>query len=403
MAPLSGIRVVDLTQYEAGTSCTQSLAWLGAEVIKIEPPRYGEQGRISSRDIPDIDSPYFLLLNANKQSVALDLKSEQGKKIIRKLIESADVFVENFGPGAIERLGLSYDDVAAINPRIVYGTIKGYDPEGPFGSYLSMDPIGQAMGGSIAITGLPDGTPVRPGPTMADTGSGLHLTIGILAALRERDTSGEGQKVSVSMQEAMINFCRISYSRTISAGDRPVERAGSGMGLKAAPARLYVCKPGGPNDYIYVYASRTPQSRHWDRILETIGREDLKGDPRFLTAESRWEHREIVDGMISEWTGQRTKIEAVHALAGAGVPAGAVMNPAELAEDPHLNSNGAFVKVSRPDRGEYKMPGWPVKMSRWKPTIVAAPTLGADTREVLSTLAEVTDSELDELESDGVI
>ena len=397
MSPLSGIRVLDLSQYEAGTSCTQSLAWLGAEVIKVEPPGYGEQGRVSSRDIPGADSGYFLMLNANKQSVVLDLKTEDGKKIMAKLITESDVIVENFGPGSIERLGFGYEDVAVMNPRIIYGSIKGYDPEGPYGSYLSMDPIGQAMGGSIALTGLPDGKPLRPGPTLADTGSGLHLTIGILAALRDRDTTGKGQKVSISMQEAIINFTRVAYSRTLANGGAPLRRAGSALGLKSAPAGLYACKPGGPDDYIYIYASRTPQSKHWSRILDTLGRAELKEDPRFATPELRAQNVDFIDDMISEWTGQRTKIEALELLAGAGVPAGAVMNPSELAEDPHLNANGTFVTVSRPERGEFKMPGWPVKMSNWTPTIVAAPTLGADTRQVLSTVAGLTDDELDEL------
>lgn len=402
MPPLSGIRIIDLSQFEAGTSCTESLAWLGAEVIKIEPPGRGEQGRSSSRDVPDLDSYYFILLNANKQSVTLNLRTERGREIMRDLIKNADVFVENFAPGAIERLGFGYDAVREINSSIVYASIKGFDPDGPYGQYLAMDPVAQAMGGSVAITGFEDDVPVRPGPTMADTGSGLHLSIGILAALFERQTTGRGRRVFVSMQEAVINFNRIAFARSLMQGGLAAQRTGNAVAMKTAPSNIFPCKPGGPNDYVYVYVSRTPTSSHWRRLLETIGREDLLGDPRFATPETRGEHVAAVDEIITAWTSQYTKEEATRILAGAGVPVGAIMDTAELAADPHLRSNGTFVTVKHAARGDITMPGWPVKFSDWEPAVEPAPLLGEHTHDVLAGLG-VPEQDFPELHSDGVI
>src|ERR687888_139600 len=209
---LSGVRVIDLTQFEAGTSCTETLAWLGADVIKVEEPTQGDQGRRASTDKPGVDSYYFMLLNANKKSVTLNLKDERGKEVMRKLIAEGDVMVENFAPGVIERLGFGYDEVRKINPRIIYAQIKGFAPEGPYGNYLAFDMIAQSVGGALSTTGEIDGRPLKPGPTIGDTGSGLHTAIGILAALYQRQITGRGQRIEVAMQEAVINFCRIAYA-----------------------------------------------------------------------------------------------------------------------------------------------------------------------------------------------
>ena len=223
-AALDGIRVVDLTQFEAGTSCTETLAWLGAEVIKVEPPGKGEQGRYAHAGSGD--SPYFMLLNANKRSVTCNLKSEDGKKLLSKLIAEADVFVENFAPGVIERLGFSYDVVRGINPRMIYAQIKGFAPDGPFAKYLAFDPIAQAAGGGLSITGETDGRPLKPGLNVGDSGAGLHAVIGIVSALYQRQATGEGQRIEVSMQDAVINFGRIAYAAQAMFG-KPAPRAGN--------------------------------------------------------------------------------------------------------------------------------------------------------------------------------
>ena len=401
MPALDGIRVIDLTQFEAGTSCTETLAWLGADVIKIEPPRVGEQGRTASRDVPDLDSFYFLVLNANKRSVALNLKSEAGKDLLRRLIEQADVFVENFAPGAIERLGFDYDTVRGINDRIIYAQIKGFDPAGPFGTYLSLDPIGQAAGGSVSITGYPN-RPVRPGALVADTGSGLHLAVGILAALYQRDRIGTGQRVTVSMQEAVINYCRVAFTRTLMTG-KASGRYGNAMPVPNAPADMYSCKPGGPNDYVMIYTSRSPESDHWPKLLDIIGRPDLKREARFATAEDRAQHADEVDGLIAAWTSTRTKREAMDTLAQAGVPASAVFDTLDLFTDAHLRQNGTFAAVDHPDRGTFYMPGWPVRMSESHVDLVAAPLLGQHTDEVLSQLLKTSSQELEALRAEGVI
>lgn len=402
MAALEGIRVVDLTQFEAGTSCTESLAWLGADVLKIEEPTRGEQGRYSSRDVPEFDSYYFLLLNANKRSVTLNLRDSAGKDLLRKLIAQADVFIENYAPGAIERLGFDYDTVRDINPRIIYAQIKGFDPDGPYGNFLSLDPIAQAAGGSVSVTGTPGGPPVKPGPTIADTGTGLHVVIGIVAALYQREHTGEGQRVRVAMQEAVVNYSRISFSKGLMTG-QPAGRYGNSVQLDAAPSNLYPCKPGGPNDYVMVYASRAPGSVHWKRLLGVIGHPELRDDPRFATPQDRKRHQAEVDKLISDWTSQHTKQEAMQLIGEQGVPSGAIFDTLELSTDEHLRKNGAFVTVQHPQRGEFVMPGWPVRMSASHVPVVAAPLLGQHTDEVLTNLLGLERDEIDALREAGSI
>ncbi|MBJ7601299.1 MAG: formyl-CoA transferase [Candidatus Nephthysia bennettiae] len=402
MAALDGIRVIDLTQFEAGTSCTESLAWLGADVVKIEPPLKGEQGRGASSDRPGQDSYYFLLLNANKRSVTLNLRTERGCQMLRSLIEQGDVFIENFGPGTIERLGFGYEAVKAINPRTIYATVKGFGADGPFGSYLAFDYTAQAAGGSISLTGYPDQPPVKPGPTIGDTGSGLHMAIGILAALYQRERTGEGQRVEVAMQEAVINYCRISYARQGVTG-RAAERFGnqSQLGM-TAPCDTYPCLGDGPNDFCFIYTSRA-DNRHWRRLLELIGRPELVGEARFATPVLRTEHAGEIAEVISAWTCRYPKREVMERLGSAGVPAGAVFDTLELSEDPYLRSRGVFATVQHPQRGEFTMPGWPVHMSDSKVEVTAAPLLGAHNAEVYGSLLGLSATDLAKLSSDGVI
>ncbi len=263
--------MLDLTQFEAGTSCTETLAWLGADVIKVEEPTRGDQGRHASADTPGVDSYYFLFLNANKRSITCNLKEERGRAIFRRMLERADVMIENFGPGVVERLGFGYETVREINPRIIYAQVKGFAPDGPYGDFLSFDMIAQAAGGALSITGEKGRRPIRPGPTIGDTGTGLHCAIGILGALYQRERTGRGQRIEVAMQEAVVNFCRISYARQARFG-RPADRVGNSNALgSSAPSDAYPCKGDGPNDFCYIYTSRATNT-HWQRLLKVIGR-----------------------------------------------------------------------------------------------------------------------------------
>lgn len=400
---LNGVTVIDLTQFESGTVCTETLAWLGANVIKIERPGTGEQGRGSSVDQPGADSYLFILVNANKKSITIDIKHPEGKKLLRRLIEKADVFIENFSPGTIERLGFDYERVRAINPRIVYAQIKGFGSDSPYANFPAFDPVGQAMGGVVSITGERDRPPPRAGPNLADSGTGFHCVIGILAALYQRVLTGEGQRVEVAMQDAMINFIRPAFGRQLVTG-QATERVGNDQPMApVAPNGIYPCKPGGPNDYVFIYTSRWPGSKQWEQLLEVIGHPEMKNAPRFATPESRYEHREEMNPFISAWTSQRTKFEAMEELGRAGVPAGAVLTTAELAEDAYLRQRGMFVTMQHPVRGPIVMPGFPIKLSASSVPIEAAPLLGQNNEEVYMGMLGLPADELARLRRVGAI
>lgn len=399
---LAGVKVVDLTQFEAGTSCTETLAWLGADVVKVEEPTQGDQGRRASTERPGLDSYYFMLLNANKRSITCNLKDEGGRALLRELITVGDVFIENFGPGAIERLGFGYETVRQINPRIIYAQIKGFAPEGPYGNFLSFDMIAQSVGGALATTGDQDQRPLKPGPTIGDTGAGLHCAIGILAALFQRQATGRGQRIEVAMQEAVINFSRIAYSSQMLWGKAPERNGNRSVLGTSAPSDTYPCKGGGPNDYCFIYTSRAA-NHQWRRLLKVVGREDLIDDPRFATPPDRLRHIDDVDALISAWTLQRDKVEVMETFGHAGVPAGAVFDTNELINDPFLRKRGMFTTVDHPVRGEVTMPGWPVKMSDSEVAIVASPLLGQHNEDVLGEWLGYDAGRVQELEAANAI
>jgi formyl-CoA transferase len=394
--------VVDLTQFEAGTSCTETLAWLGAEVIKVEEPKRGEAGRAASSDIPGADSFYFLLLNANKRSITCNLKHPRGRELLTRMIEQADVFIENFAPGVIERLGFSYEDVSRVNPRIIYAQIKGFSAGSPYESYLAFDMIAQAVGGALSTTGEEDGRPLKPGPTIGDTGTGLHAAIGILAALYQRQSTGRGQRIEVAMQEAVINFCRIAYASQL-ASNKAAPRVGNrGVLGTNAPSEAYPCKGDGPNDYCYVYTTRAG-NHHWERLLRVIGREDLLEDPRFASNRERFENRELVDETLKPWIAERSKRDVMETLGKVGIPAGAVFDTDELINDPFLRGQGIFGTIDHPVRGQVTMPGWPVRMSDSKVGLESAPLLGQDNTSIYSELLGCTPEQIDALRAEEVI
>ncbi|GAA4340147.1 formyl-CoA transferase [Pigmentiphaga soli] len=398
---LAGYRVIDLTQFESGTSCTQTLAWLGAEVIKVEPPVTGEQGRNSSAE-GGKDSLYFVQLNTNKKSVTCDLKSARGKELLASLIRHGDVFVENFAPGVIERLGFSADEVLKINPRIVFARIKGFAPGSRYANYLAFDAVAQAAGGAVSITGEQGGRPIKPGPNMADSGTGLHCALGILAALIQRATTDKGQVVEVTMQDAVINFSRIAYAAQAMSG-QPAPRTGNqSIFGGTSPSEVYRCKGDGENDYVYVYTTRAG-SKHWLNLCRLMGREDLLDDPRFKTPQSRAQHADVIDAMLSEWAARYDKREAMEILAAANVPASAVFDTMELFNDPELRARGTFATFTHPQHGELTVPGNMIKLSDSRVTVSSPPLLGEHNRQIYGGLLGYTDEELTSLAGHKII
>ena len=403
---LTGVKVLDLTQWEAGSACAQSLAFLGADVFKVERPKLGDPARIASADSPDADSLYFLVLNSNKRSITIDLQNNKGKEVLTRLIRECDVFLENFAPGTTDKLGLSYEAVSKINPRIIYGTVRGFSEESPYRDFRCFDAIAQSAGGAVAFTGEPDGPPIKPGPTFADTGSGLHLAIGILGALYQREFTGKGQSIRVAMQEAVMNFSRITFARHQLTG-KPVTRVGNGSpSSTAAPSGLYPCKGGGPNDYCFIYTARDELTgnRQWRTLLKTIGRSDLLDDIRFVNPEARFERKEEVDEIIRPWMLRQDKRTAMEMLNGAGVPAGAVFDTGDLMNDPSFRATGMLTEIIHPTRGPVVLPGWPVKMSGSPtPPISCPPTLGQHTDTILHDLLGMDESEIGDLRSSQAI
>src|SRR5258708_21120522 len=360
---LAGIKVIDLTQFEAGTSITETLAWLGAEVIKVENPLGGEQRGSASSDRKDADSYSFMVLNANKKSITLNLKSERGKELLRDLIRKADIFAENFAPGVIERLGVSYDEAGPLNPSIIYATVKGFGNGSRYEKALAFDMIAQACGGVMSITGETAGRPIKPGVTLGDTGTGLHACIGVLAALYQRTVTGRGQKVQVAMQDAMVNYCRIAYALQLLHG-RACPRMGNQVVLGTnAPSDIFKCKPGGHNDYVYIYTSRA-NNQQWERLLKIIGHEELKDDALYATPQLRVQMLDQINAAIEAWTVHHTKHEAMLILGEAGGPCGAVPDTGGLLSEARMRGRESFVEGDHPVRGKVTLPGWPVKRSQ---------------------------------------
>src|SRR5262247_927397 len=377
---LPGIRVVDITNNQAGPSCGQMLAWLGADVIKVEEPVKGDPARTTHKDRPDADSLFYVSFNGNKRSLTLNLKSPGGKEVFTKLLKTADVLLENFGPGVMDRLGFGYAALRELNPRLVYASIKGFGSYGPYADFKSYEPIAQAMGGAMSVTGTSEGPPTYIWPSIGDSGTGMHCVIGILAALMQRHSTGLGQQVEVSMQDAVVNLIRVSLRDHQRLG-HPMPRTGNQLGA-GVPGTTYRCAPGGANDYVFVFV----QQQMWHPLLRAIGRADLVGDARYETGEARWQRKAEVDALVEAWTSARTKHEAMKILAAAGVPCGACLDTGEVLSDPHLRARDMIVEVEHPERGRYLTVGNPVKLSASPTKITTAPLLGEHRREILADL-----------------
>ena len=393
MPALDGLRILDLTQYEAGTSCTQMLAWLGAHVVKVEQPGVGDPGRHTEPGVGD--SLYFLTFNGNKRSLTLNLRTDEGRGIFLELVKRFDVVTENFTLGTMEKLGLGYDVLRAANPAIIYGTIKGFGASGPYAGFKCYDMVAQAAGGCFSLTGTQDSPPLRPGPTLGDTGSGMTLALQILAAYIQRQRTGAGQMVEVSMQEASANFIRTALSHRERFGN-PVPRRGN----RAGPTTdLYPCRPGGPNDYVYIMCNTT---RMWDALCVAIDRPDLTVDERFATQRARREHNDALYAEIAAWTRQRTKYEAMEHLGAHEVPVSAVLDTRDLLEDRHMREREAVTEVVHPERGAWEFLSPPFRMSASHVPMQPAPLLGQHTTEVLMQELGLSGAEVARLSAQGV-
>lgn len=399
---LQGVKVVDFTQFEAGPSCTEALAWLGADVVKIENPNRGDPGRRLRPGKPDNDPYYFHVLNANKKSITVNLKSEKGLELVKDMIRQGDVMIENFAPGAIERLGLSYDEVKKINPGIIYAQVKGFGEGSPFEKNLSFDMIAQACGGNFSVTGEANGPPTRPGITVGDTGTGMLMAITILGALYKKRETGEGHRLQVAMQDAQLHYMRVNFATQGLTG-KAAERGGAKIpGVINAPMGLYPCAPGGPNDYVYIMTSRANPD-HWDRLLKVTGREDLIGDARYATPADRVANEAEVDEIISNWTKTQNKLDAMRLVGEAGIPAGAIMDTMELQNDESFVERGVMQTMQHPVHRPFKMPAWPVRVDGAAARVNSSPMLGEHTEQVASEWLGLNEAAITELKSEGVL
>jgi formyl-CoA transferase len=318
--------------------------------------------------------------------------------MFEELVRNSDVVVENMGPGVMERLGLGYEHLKRLNPRIIHASVKGFGSGGPYSDYKSFEWIAQAMAGAMSMTGSPDGPPTKAIGGLADTGAGLHTAIGILAAIIQRQATGVGQQIEVAQQDAVVNLLRIHLRETYVSG-KPAPRQGN-RSAAAAPSNIYRCSPGGPNDYVFIHCATVEM---WKSLTKIVGRPELGADPRYEDRRDRVAFMDEIDTMIEDWTSKRPKHEVLSILAGAGVPCGAVLDSAEVLSDPHLRQRGFITDLEHPRRGAYPMPGNPVRLSDSPTDVVRAPLLGEHNAEVYGKLLGVGRPELDTLRRDGVI
>ncbi|HUY75638.1 MAG TPA: formyl-CoA transferase [Ktedonobacterales bacterium] len=408
-AALDGVRVLDMTHVQSGPSCTQLLAWLGADVIKIEPPGKGDITRGQLRDLPDVDSLYFTMLNCNKRSVTLNLKSAGGKRVFTELAQRSDILVENFGPGALDRLGFPWETLHELNPSLIYASVKGFGP-GRFVNSKAYETVAQATGGAMSVTGFEDGPPVSTGAQIGDSGAGVHLAAAILAALYQRVSTGQGQRVNVAMQDAVLNLCRVKLRDQQRLAHGPlaeypnetfgdaVPRAGNASG-GGQPGAALRCKPGGPNDYIYVIV----QPHIWEGLSRLIGAPELASDPDWNTPQARLRKLDQMFALIEGWTREHTKYEVMNMLNAIDVPCGPILDTRELIEDEGLAASGMIVTVDHPTRGAFKTVGCPLRLSDSPVEVKRSPLLGEHTDEALTELLGYGPDEIERLRGEGAI
>ena len=401
---LEGIRILDMTHVQSGPSCTQLLAWFGADVIKVELPGRGDITRVQLRDKPHVDSLYFTMLNCNKRSVTLNTKHKEGKEIFRKLIKACDVLVENFAPGALDRQGFTWKVIHELNPRIIYASVKGFGP-GPYKDCKVYENVAQCTGGAASTTGFDDGPPIVTGAQIGDSGTGVHLAVGILAALLHREKTGKGQRVTCAMQDAVLNLCRVKLrdQQRLAHGalhEYPqyphgvfgdaVPRAGNASG-GGQPGWAVHTKGGGPNDYIYIII----QPAGWEPLMKLCGRPELINDPEWATPEARLSKLDQCFALIEQWTSTIDKFDAMRQLNEFNIPCGPILDMRELAAEQALRDSGTVVEVDHPKRGKFLTVGNPIKLSESPTEVKRSPLLGEHTDEVLKSLLGLSDGEIE--------
>ncbi|MFM0729833.1 formyl-CoA transferase [Paraburkholderia sediminicola] len=395
---LDGVRILDFTHVQSGPTCTQLLAWFGADVIKVERAGAGDITREQLRDIPDVDSLYFTMLNHNKRSITIDTKNPEGKQVLETLIQKCDVLVENFAPGALDRMGFTWERIQELNPRMIVASVKGFGP-GPYEDCKVYENVAQCAGGAASTTGFDDGPPVVTGAQIGDSGTGLHLALGIVTALYQRTQSGRGQKVLAAMQDGVLNLCRVKLrdqqrlDRTGTMKEYPqypngkfgeaVPRAGNASG-GGQPGWILKCKgwETDPNAYIYFIT----QAPVWAKICNVIGKEEWATDPNYATPAARLPHLKDIFAEIERWTMTKTKFEAMQILNKYDIPCGPILSMKEIAEEPSLRKTGTIVEVDHPTRGKYLTVGNPIKLSDSPTEVTRSPLLGEHTDEVMAEL-----------------
>ena len=414
MKALEGIRILDMTHVQSGPTCTQLLAWFGADVIKVERPGAGDATRGQLRDIPDVDSLYFTMLNHNKRSITLNTKLDKGKEIFTKLIEVCDVLAENLAPGALDRMGFSWERIQEINPRIIYASIKGFGP-GPYENCKVYENVAQCTGGGASTTGFDDGPPTVTGAQIGDSGTGLNLALGIVTALFQREKTGRGQSVVCAMQDGVLNLCRVKLRDQQRLAHGPLKeypqypngtfgdatpRSGNASG-GGQPGWIVKCKgwEEDPNAYTYIIT----QAAAFDGLAQAIGREDWLEDPEWNTPEARLPKLGKMFDEIEKWTQTKTKFEVMETLNPLNVPCGPVLSLKELAEEPSLRATGTVVDVDHPTRGRYLSVGNPIKLSGSPVEITRSPLLGEHTDTVLRGLLGMDAQEIKAAKSEGAI
>ncbi len=413
MEALKGVRILDMTHVQAGPTCSQLLAWMGADVIKFEPPQ-GDATRGQLRDVPNADSLYFTMLNCNKRSITVNMKHPEGKQVFIDLLMKCDIIMENFGPGVLDRFGFTWEKIHQLNPKIVMGSIKGFGSSGPYSDFKAYENVAQAMGGAMSTTGVPEGAPFVTGAQIGDSGTGLHLAIGLLAALHQANRSGEGQYVEVAMMDGVMNLCRVKwrdhqrlqhqslseYSVPTAQGMGDVPRAGNDSG-GGQLGNAIQCKPGGPNDYIYVVV----QEAVWDGLAKRIGPDlglpDLATDPRFAKIGDRRKNQQVMWALITQFASNYSKREFMALLNPLDVPCGPIMSTADLATDEHVRGRDMYVELDHPQRGKWWNVGMPIKLSASPAVIQRSPTLGEHTDEVLKQVLGYADDKVAQLKSAG--
>ena len=398
---LSGFRILDMTHVQAGPTASQLMAWMGADVLKFEPPT-GDVTRSQLRDVPDADSLYFTMLNCNKRSITVNMKNPAGQEVFIALLKNCDVVMENFGPGVLDRLGFPWEKVHAINPRIVMASIKGFGSSGPYAEFKAYENVAQAMGGSMSATGFNDGPPLVTGAQIGDSGTGLHLVIGILAALHHRNVTGEGQYVEVAMMDSVMNLCRVKFRdhQRLSHGSLP-EYSVSTDGLDTTPragndsgggqlGNAVKCKPGGPNDYLYVVV----QEAVWKALANRVGGASLASDTRFATIGERRKNQTEMWRLIEEFASGYTKREFMQLLNDIDVPCGPIMSTSDLAMDEHVKLRAMYVELDHPHRGTWHNVGMPIKLSASPAQIERSPLLGEHTEQILRDVLGYADAEI---------